>query len=764
MIRSWFAIFIYLAAAVFLAYYQYWHLALFITAILLLTGIYSEKYSREAFTGTIVIIAGMLYCHLVTDPVPDRLPEINNVTITGKVSSYPRYDGEKSSFVLRVDSNIPYQQKLQVFCYFNAGVRRGDEVRLEGSLKPPARPGNPGEFDYAARLAYDRIYYILFVQKADNVEIISPYKGLKKWFSSYRLQGEKIIYGTLPQEEAEILLGMLLGKKEAVEAEQYRDFQKIGIVHIFAVSGLHVGFLLLLSAWLTSLFDSSRKIKFCFSLCLLFIYGSIVGWPVSVMRASLMAALGLFAYYMGRENSLLNSLGIAGTVILLLNPCDLFKISFQLSFLATWGLIYLFPLLKEKLGYKTTLWDLVLIPFCTQIAVIPLIAFYFNLFTPVAVISNIAIAYVAGVAVILGFLGLLVIGVFPVFASFLFYPAGFLIELILMVSGFLQGLPFAFLWVATPSIEMIITYYTGLLLVVSSLRGSFNRGVIAGLVLIVFFGVSLCLPAGYYNRGIMEAVFVDVGQGDSILLKTPQGKFLLIDGGGSAFYDVGERRVLPYLRYRGIRELFIVFNTHPDTDHLQGLETVVAEMPVHFVAVPKTVAESDSYQFLKKAALKKKIPFIALQSGQVINIEKGLNIEVLHPQEGKASQSSGFNDHSLVLRIQYQDFSVLITGDIEKDSLQSIMKNEGLLPVTVVKVPHHGSSDSLIPEFYDKTRPEWAVISVGNNNFGHPHEAVLKTLEGLGIKVLRTDIHGAVEFRSDGRTVKISTYIADAYK
>lgn len=758
MIRSWFIVFMCLAAAIFLTFYRYWHLALIMAAVLFLTGIYREDYSKEAFAGMIVLIAGILYSQLTVQPVSVQLPQIDGAVITGKVKTYPQHYDKKTSFVLQTDSDDPYQRKLRVLCYFNAEVGKGDRVRIRGVLQPPARPGNPGEFDYSAYLAYDRIYYILEVKEAEDVEIISRGVGLESYFSSYRLRGEEIIRNILPPEEAAVLLGMLLGQKEALEAERYSEFQKIGVAHVFAVSGLHVGFVLLLSSWLSSLLGFSRKTKFYFGVCCLFVYGSVVGWPISVVRASIMALLGLFAYYMGQENSFMNSLGIAGIVILLLNPYDLFKISFQLSFLATWGLVCIFPLVKKFWGYQSRLWDLVLIPLCSQIAVLPLVAFYFNLFTPVSIISNIAVMYAVGAAVMLGFMSLLVNGFFPVLASIFLYPAGFFIELILKVSEFLEDLPAAFLLVATPSPAMIAVYYVGLLLIVSSLSNPFyKKRFAAGLFLMVLFLAVLCFPASYRGQGVMEVVFIDVGQGDSILLKTPQGKFLLVDGGGSDFYDVGARKVLPYLHHRGIRDLWLVFNTHPDTDHLQGLETVVEEMPVHFVALPASLIEAGAYQPLKEASLRKKSSIVPLRSGQSINIEKGLKIKVLNPQEEDVCPSKGTNDQSLVLHIQYRDFSVLLTGDIEKNSLQFLVQNEKLSPTTVVKVPHHGSSDSLVPEFYDRTKPRWAVISVGDNNFGHPHEKVLNALQERDIEVLRTDAHGAVKFSSDGEFVKIET-------
>ena len=220
----------------------------------------------------------------------------------------------------------------------------------------------------------DKIYYTLSLKKESDIKVLSRQGGIQGWINSYRLQGEKTIHNFLPEEEASILLGMLLGEKEGIAPEQYSDFQKTGIVHIFAVSGLHVGYILLLAAGISALLGFSQRLKFFFGIFFLLLYGTLVGWPISVVRASIMAATGLFAYYIGRDNQLINSLGLAGIIILLLDPYALFKISFQLSFLATWGLVYLYPLIKSRMSYDNTLWDIVLIPLCAQIAVMPFIA------------------------------------------------------------------------------------------------------------------------------------------------------------------------------------------------------------------------------------------------------------------------------------------------------------------------------------------------------------------------------------------------------
>ncbi|MEN6348535.1 MAG: DNA internalization-related competence protein ComEC/Rec2 [Syntrophomonas sp.] len=758
MISPWFVTFIFLAAGISIAYNHLWLAALVVSTVLVLFANFERKYARQVLTGIAVLGISILYFCWVEVPLPLDLQPQNNVIVRGTVESEPSFDGEKSRFVLHTDSSDIYKQKLQVSCYFNAKLQKGEMVQLRGSMKAPPDPGNPGEFNYPRYLSYHRIYYLFSVKQEHQIKVLSPPGLMQRKITSVSSKTENLIRDVLPADEAAILIGMLLGNVEGMDENQYSEFQKTGIIHIFSVSGVHIGFLLLLCTWFTSLLKLSRKANFFTCLFLMLLYGTMVGWPVCVVRSVLMATLGLIAYYMGRESQLLNSLGLSGLIILIVDPYALFTISFQLSFLATWGLIYLFPLVKKRLNYNNRIWDLVLVSLCAQLAVIPLIAYYFNLFSPLSLLSNLLTTYLSGFAVILGFLTLITGGVLPVLGSFLLYPAGLSIELILILNKFVLNLPGSYFWVATPPVLLTVCYYGGLLSIIKYWQdGDQRRYLLPGLALISIFLVYIFIPATVFNYGLMEAVFIDVGQGDSILLKSPAGKFILVDGGGSELYDVGSGKVLPYLHRRGIRKLDLVINTHPDTDHLQGIEKVVEEMDVGVIAIPCSLKDSEKYVGLKRTAQRKSTGFVTLKKGQTIRLEKGMNIKVLYP-DGKAFSGDQFNDQSLVLRVDFDKFSMLLTGDVGSDVLQTLVKDMRARNVTVLKIPHHGSKGSLWPDFYEKARPQIAVISVGANNiFGHPHSSVLKALQERGIRILRTDTNGAIVITSDGKSMELES-------
>ncbi|MDD3898171.1 MAG: ComEC/Rec2 family competence protein, partial [Syntrophomonadaceae bacterium] len=530
MFPFWFLGFIFFSIAIVLANYHLWILAFLLIGGLLLFAVYSRTYFREAFTGVLVIMAGVIYFSLVTIPAPEQLPEIKPAQVEGIVKDYPRYDGKKTTFAVRTDSKKLYSRNIQVYCNFAVSLQKGDRVKLQGSLKQPARVGNPGEFDYRKYLEKNGIYYICSVKEEKDLCISREASGFPGWINAYRFNSQELVKKILPSDEAAILLGMLLGIIEGIDSSEYSDYQKTGVVHIFSVSGLHVGFLLLLCAWACSLLGLSRKIRVISGILLLLIYATLVGWPVPVIRSVIMGSIGLIAFYSGRDNRMLNSLGLSGIVILLINPNSLLQITFQLSFAAAWGLVYLFPLLRRKLSSR---WgDLLLVPVCAQLAVIPLTAYHFHLFSPLALLANIPITYLSGGAVILGFLSLLSGGLLPGLSAVFLYPAGLCIDLIRVVNELVVNIPGSYLRVISPGVALIVLYYVGLLLSIYAFTAAGDKKrspvLAAGLIMITIFVTVICLPGSVYNRGKLEVTFIDVEQGDSILIKTPRGKFILI--------------------------------------------------------------------------------------------------------------------------------------------------------------------------------------------------------------------------------------------
>lgn len=741
-------VFIGLATGITLSHSNHGGLTILILAGLSILLIWRTDTRVQAAIVLFFTLTGLMYYNWTAVKPVEHLPTLN-MAITGKVCSLPAHDGDSTVFYLRTEQDNPYLTRLRVKTYFRASLKPGDMVQVRGIMKPPLPPSNPGEFDYPSYLARRQVHYLMSVKTESEFARLKEQQGWQKWVASCREKGQEVFAQVLPAQEAAILNGMLLGQIEEIDPDRNLDFQKTGIFHVFSVSGLHVGFLLLLNGWIMSLLKTKARTRFVSGIILLLFYGFLTGWPVSLQRAAIMGGMGLLAYYSGRHNSMLNALALAGVVILALNPAALLDISFQLSFGATFGLVYIFPLLRERLKTSRVA-DIILLPLCAEIMIIPLIAYYFNLFSPVSLVANILSAYVTGGIVIAGFIGFLM-AQFSLLAAIFLYLAGALIELLLLLVDFLKNIPGAYHW-SGPGLGTAMAYYLVLVICLGALVKGKRRIVQGGIAVIGLIIASFYLPAGLDSYGQMEVVFLDVGQGDSILLKTPRGKFILVDGGGSSFYDVGSLKVMPYLHRRGINELYMIINTHPDIDHLQGLETVAAHTRVRHIAVPASLMDAPEYARLKDRSRHKLVP---LTAGQTIAFADGSHIRVLLPDHTRYMVDS-YNNQSIVLETQYGGFKLLLTGDIDEEALNHLITHAKYTPVTVVKVPHHGSKNSAVEALYDSLQPKYAVISAGrNNSFGHPHAVVLDMLDRKGIDVLRTDRDGAIIMKTDGHKLKV---------
>jgi competence protein ComEC len=713
-----------------------------------------------------LIIAGLgfgfLYWGIRVPEPPAVVYEPTSIELVGVVQGYPRITAERTSFDLQCEQVGEGLSRVRVTGYFSSEVRRGDVVRIKGRLQKVRSPGNPGEFDYQQYLERRNIYYTLTVKKPAHIQVVGEQRSrAETLLIGSRERGIQAINETLPPRQAALLKGMVLGERDEIDPEDYRDFQKTGIVHVLAVSGLHVGFVVLLVYGVGLLLGLSERKKMLGAAVAVFVYGCLVGWPLSLLRASLMVWLGMLAYYVGREKNPVNALAVAGLVLLLAHPTWLFEIAFQLSFMATWGLVYIFPILREKLPGKGWLKDAVLVPAAAQLGILPVVIYHFSLLSVSSLVVNIVGIYLAGAAVILGLCGLLAALVWVPLASVFLLPAGLAVDLITLLVGGAAVLPGSYLWVARPPGWGIAAYYGGILLLIRGLAVSSRRQLLVGTLIIGVFITWLVVPPGWKHRGELQVTFLDVGQGDSILIKTPQGRFVLVDAGGSQFWDVGHQVVVSALARQGIRNLDAIIISHPDLDHIGGVEPVMEEMQVKWLGVSQPTYPAEEYRELERIRTSQGIPVVKLAQGQRLNLEPELDVTVIYPERSETiGQISGnsYNDSSLVVRVQYGRISFLLTGDVEKKGMEKLVETGTLKQATVVKVPHHGSRGSLHEPFYDAARPRTAVISVGaNNTFGHPAPEVVEFLRGQGIQVYRTDQHGAIIFGSDGQRLWVET-------
>jgi competence protein ComEC len=679
------------------------------------------------------------------------------VQLRGVVASWPEQAQGRTRFDLDCREGPCGRARVRVVCSATARVERGDVLAVRGRLERPDSAGNPGAFDYRAYLERHGVFHLLYVRSPADLRVCGAQRGLLAE-SILRLRQRSLaaMDGALPPVSAALLRGMVLGDCAAVDEARYRDFQKTGLVHLLAVSGMNVAFLLGGVEWCGALLGWRGTSLLLVQLAAMGVYGCLVGWPVSLVRASLMAGMGLLAWRLGREPNALNALCLAGTGVLLWQPAWLRDIGFQLSFLSTAGIVCLFPPLRAALPAGGAVRDLLLVSLCGQLAAMPAVVHHFGILSLSALPANLLATWLVGATVLLGMAGVAAAAVWPPAACLCLRPAGLAASLIDLLARRLAALPGSCLWVAQPHPLVEAAGYAGLVMAAVGLsRGT--RGLCrAGLGLLALFLLVALAPWQWWQGSSLQVWFLDVGQGDAALVRTPCGRALLIDTGGSLLRDVGDDVLVPALRRQGIRTLDLVLVSHPDVDHIGGLGTVARELRVGAVAVADAAYPGPAFAEAVGVLRSRRIPVLPLAAGQRLRLDPALEVAVLAPAAGETAANA--NDLSLVLEIRHGSIRFLFPGDAGSAPLHRLAASGRISHCTVLKVPHHGSRGSWDEAFYRAASPRLAVISVGaGNRFGHPAADTLAGLTAHGARVLRTDRDGAVRVESDGRRLRVTT-------
>lgn len=654
----------------------------------------------------------------------------------------------------------------------------GDRLSISGRLETPPEFEDFSYKDYLARFGIHTLV------RRPIIELVEPDQGNPFWAAmlAFKARASAAINQILAEPYASLLKGILLGIETGIPKALYEQFNLTGTSHVIVISGSNIsliaGIFLLLGQRLVG-----AKYAPPLAMVGIVIYTFLVGADAAVSRAAVMGLVWVLAIWVGRPGLAINSLFFSGLALSLLNPLILGDVGFQLSFLATLGLIVLVPplerglfglvrrLLKtEQVGLAMALLnELLVVTLAAQIITGPLIVYHFGRFSLVSLLSNLLILPVQPPIMLVGGLAAL--------AGMLWLPLGHLLGWLVylplawtvwMVESTAR-LPFASLDLGTFPLWLLVLLYAALgagvwwanrpgpeadddrphfaLPAIGSLRtrlwlGSFGAG-----TLLVWLAV------WSQPDGRLHVAFLDVGQGDAILLTLPAGDQVLIDGGPAATtlnWRLGQ--AMPFWD----RSLDLVINTHPDADHLAGLPSLFQRYTVEQVLVPDVGTGSQLYREWESQLAAAGLAPVVARAGQSLNLGQGLTATILSPGELTA-QVDDVNNHSVVLYLQYGQISFLFPGDIESP-VEAVLARTGLPQATVLKSPHHGSKTSSSEPFLQAIDPRLVVISVGaENTFGHPSPEVLDRYAERGLTVFRTDQHGTIELITDGQKLWVET-------
>ena len=697
----------------------------------------------------------------------------------------------------------------------------GSRVRISGSFFLYTEATNIGQFDarnyYAARKIYGQVKKAAIVY-TEPPNITGRGKECLWQFRRHLAETFLEVYG---EENGALLAAMLLGERTFLSEETQSLYKVAGALHVIAVSGLHISLLGLgLYRLLRRIFDAQAPAAVISVLCMA-AYVFLVGNPPSAVRAFIMFAMGLLAGYWKRTLDTPTALSLSAAIILMGNPFYIGQSSFLLSFLAILAIAVFQPALKECLAHinpyhfpLSLLWnsgnvwrirpwnsgkffgarhlDPQKVPevcheflkkagnglqssFSVWMVTLPIQLFFFSEVSLFGIFFNLLIIPLMGVILLLGIAGLFLKEIFHLFT---FLTGSVLTDLeitVISICRYAEGLFFAVIkaggsladrlsftmWMpGKPAYGKMLLAFC--LLLLFCLLGNLSEngrtfpekfwkyrlGILLGVILLL----------ARYPAHNLQITFLDVGQGDGICMELPDGRVYLMDGGSSDVSKVGNYRLVPFLKAKGIRKIEAVFLSHGDADHINGIAELLEEkqMSIDCICLPAG-AEQEEFVEIKDLARARNISVRTIQAGDFWE-NNGAKFWCLNPADVTASGNAA----SMVLYMEYQNFSMLLTGDLEGEgekSVAALLRSNAITGISVLKVAHHGSKNSTKEEFLRQCSPAVAVISCGEHNtYGHPHKETLERLNDMGTAVYRTDCSGAVQITVSGSRMKVTEY------
>lgn len=762
-------------------------------------------------------------------------------TVSGKIKEI-KTDGLSDTYYIMADSIVSsefdYKGKIGIVIYTSAGKERknnpgntdhiyldyinGDYICMSGTVSVPDSATNPGTFDQYIYLR-NKGYYLCISNGTIESGNHRPY-SIEGFLYGIKNRCTKIIDNSFDSESAGIVKAMLVADKSTLDKNIKKLYSENGIAHIMAISGVHVAIIgMTLYGFLRKL-RIGRFISGTFSIAIIVLYGIMTGMSSSTERAVIMLILSIAAEYFGRKTDAPTSMGFAMIIMVLGNPYVILDAGFQLSFAAITGVTVVAPQLrkllrmfkrfikeadeKKKQKHKKImslrkmiikLIDALVVGIASFITTTPVIIYYYYQFPPYSILINLIViplvSLIVGGSILVVLTGLFFTGA----AVVMTYPVRLILFGYKYLCIFASGLPSASVLVGHISIGMVFVYYLSVILIFAILRmiriGKTEReGPILYLMLAAVLFLTVVYEVYSYDKSL-KIVYMDVGQGDGVLLRTSGHGGILIDGGSSSNKRVGEYVMVPVLKYYGVSEVEYAFVSHGDVDHVSGLEYLLNEEQsgVHVVnLVLPEYGDQDALQELKSEATANNVNIIYMKPGDNITYNhqhaETINIECLYPDEEAGQGVLDTNNLSMILKttitwdVREADIenlnkssdsdaslSLLFVGDAgiaaEKRLIELYGKNSlgeisDSIACDILKVGHHGSRNSSGSDFLKRVSAMYGIISCGKDNrYGHPHAETLERLKMADTKYMTTKEHGAIILSIERGDWSLSGYI-----
>ena len=674
-----------------------------------------------------------------------------------------------------------------ILVYFNAETQFsvGNTIRIEKNfeLREPEEPTNPGQFD--ARLYYQTKGVELLCFAEEAVLIDDTVRPAAQFFYGLRKELGIRCRALFAEKYRGVIGAMLLGDKTELSDETQEIYQKSGMSHLLAISGLHV------SIFGMTLYRLLRRIGLPFwfsgipSMLLVLSYGCLTGMSTSTARAVIMFLVSVIADLIGKSYDMLSALAFAALLLLAEQPLYVKSASFLLSFGAVVGIGLVYPALQEIFPARKKKLQAILFSLSVQLMTLPMVVNFYYEVPLYSVLLNLIVIPLMSALMFSGILALALSFLSPGLARLPALFCSAIMELYERLGSLFLGLPGSVLRCGKPERWKLVLYYLCLAVFLywrhrvreekrkrtaeaaskseEAEEEAENRREpfliqkrLAAAAGFAFLNLLLLvrLPGGFLFA------MLDVGQGEALFLRMKSGTTVLIDGGSTSVSKVGTYRILPFLKTEGVGRLDYILVTHTDRDHISGIEELLEQsgrpgcLKIGTLLLSEQSRKEEAGEKLAKLAYEAGVRVDTLSRGAVLR-DGSASLSCLYPVRGE--EYGDANAASVVLRLTYGEFSMLLTGDLEKEGEEKILEYGGGLSCDILKAGHHGSSTSTSEEWLEAVSPELTLISCGkDNSYGHPHEETLERLQEAESQILITMEEGAIGIRSDGTGFRVA--------
>jgi competence protein ComEC len=648
-------------------------------------------------------------------------------------------------------------------------ARPGDWLVARGALRVPEDPRVPGQLGHVRDAVMERVAAYVYTNDSTKFFVIhSGHASLARSVQSLRTKITDILKRDLSPRAFALCNALLLGDRSGFSREFNDQIRATGLSHIFALSGLNVGLVASIVWLIAALLCLPYSLRIWLALGATAFYVALGFAMPSLVRAGIMAILFLVSQLIHRKAHVLNIIGAAAFLELLWRPMDLVDIGFQLSYLAVLGMVLTYSWLRstvtKALGFQLASWRMLRpileVGFATmgaQIGTLPLLAAVFGTIPFVGLLANLVAVPAFSILLWWEIFLLIAAPVSHAIAASMGATINMSAELLHRFVEWFSSLPGASLPVGHFSLVALLGTYLGLGLIFFQLKKIHWKRVTVGVLIILN---ALIWPGVFQWRNArFEVYFFDVGDGDSILLRSPSGKAILIDAGPAFESWDASWRILPALKNLGIGHLDALILTHAETDHIGGAANILRELPVSAIYTNGLSHPTWAYEELVRATNEQRIEMKAAKAGEVIECLQPFPIWILSPDSLWWLEGKNQNQRALALRVGIGSTAALFTADIDSATEQRLLPWGDFLESDLLKVAHHGSAGSSSAPFLNVVRPQLAIITAGRHNpHGHPSEGVIRRLNEMNIPYCTTGEQGTILCASDGETFHTASW------